>query len=374
MIEIASKKHRGEACFLLKFPYDNHLKSKIKQISGVKYSATHRCFYVLVRAWPLEKLLPRLEALGCKVKVIEVSTKYGEQLLRQYKDYLIGLRLSDSTVATYLNFTSAFVNYLKDKPLAEVGNTDVRLFVEQQVKQKSFSISTHRQLISALKQFGRLFLESEIDVDGLQRPHRSRYLPVVLSEEEVIDLLRFTHNLKHRAILALLYSAGIRIGELIDLELSEIDVDRRQLFIRNAKGRKDRVVILAESFIPLFFNYLTSYGPKQYFVEGQDGVPYTAGSVRKFLKRSCKRAGIRKRVTPHTLRHSYATHLIEKGVGLRHVQELLGHSKPETTMIYTHVAKKDLLAIKSPLDTALAKLSKPDNAPLIGPISGNNYG
>ena len=131
---------------------------------------------------------------------------------------------------------------------------------------------------------------------------------------------------------------------------------------------------MAESFIPLLGNYLSSYSPTLYFVEGSKGKPYTASSVRKFLKRSCERAGIKKGVTPHTLRHSYATHLIEKGVGLRYVQDLLGHAKPETTMIYTHVAKKDLLAIKSPLDSALERLSSRDNIPLIGRISGNNYG
>ena len=270
------------------------------------------------------------------------------RLLEQFKDYLLGQRLSPSTITTYSNFIIGFLKFLNDRPLAEVDNTVVRLFVEQQVKQRNYAISTHRQLISAIKHFGTLFLESEIDTSQLKRPFKSKYLPTVLSEEEVIDLLRFTRNLKHRVILALLYSSGLRIGELMNLKLQHIDLDRRQLYVKNSKGRKDRVVILAESFIPLLLNYLTSYSPKDYFIEGANGKAYAASSVRKFLKRSCQRAGIKKRVTPHTLRHSYATHLIEKGVGLRYVQELLGHAKPETTMIYTHVAKKDLLAIRSP--------------------------
>ena len=140
------------------------------------------------------------------------------------------------------------------------------------------------------------------------------------------------------------------------------------------KGRKDRVVVLAEGFIGLLKNYYLTYRPKQYFIENPTGGPYSAGSIRQFLKRYCKAAGIRKNVTPHTLRHSYATHLIENGVGLRYVQDLLGHSKPETTMIYTHVARKDLLQIQSPLDTALQELAKRDKEVLKLPFSDNFSG
>ncbi|MDT7829812.1 tyrosine-type recombinase/integrase [Pricia sp. S334] len=137
--------------------------------------------------------------------------------------------------------------------------------------------------------------------------------------------------MKHRAILVLTYSVGLRIREVLSLQLHHIDIDRRQLLVKNAKGRKDRNVILAESFLRLFENYFSTYAPKKYFVEGPIGSRYSAASVRAFLKRSCERAGIKKRVTPHTLRHSFATHLMGNGVGLRHVQEILGHAKPETT-------------------------------------------
>ena len=114
--------------------------------------------------------------------------------------------------------------------------------------------------------------------------------------------------------------------------------------------------------MPLFLNYLTTYDPKDYVIEGQSGGRYSAESVRHFLKRSCKAAGIIKHVTPHTLRHSYATHLLENGTDIRYIQSLLGHAKPETTMIYTHVAKKDLLKIKSPLDISIEKFSRSDNS------------
>jgi len=153
-----------------------------------------------------------------------------------------------------------------------------------------------------------------------------------------------------------------------------MDLDRRQLVVRQSKGRKDRYLVLAESTIPLILNYVSSYKPAYFLFQGAQGGNYSASSIRAFLKRSRRRARINKRLTPHTLRHSYATHLIENGVNLRLVQELLGHSKPETTMIYTHVAKKDLLVIQSPLDSTLLELYATDKDILNKTISGNLKG
>lgn len=182
-----------------------------------------------------------------------------------------------------------------------------------------------------------------------------------MSKIEIIKILQVTKNLKHRAIIGLLYSSGLRIGEVINLELNCFDLDRKQLHIKNGKGRSDRIVILADSFIKLFNNYYYTYLPKVYFIENPKGGKYSPVSIRAFLKQNCKLAGISKTVTPHTLRHSYATHLLENGTDLRYIQVLLGHSRPETTMIYTHVAQKDLQTIQSPLDTTIYELSLRDN-------------
>lgn len=282
--------------------------------------------------------------------------------------------MSPSTVTTYRSFIVFLLLYWKGRPVSELHNAAVLRFIEVVVKRRNYGISTHRQLVSALKHFGKRFLVSAIEPLELQRPSRSRILPTVLSKEEVIDLLRATYNLKHRMILALLYSCGLRISEVLQLRLANIDLDRRQVIILHAKGRKDRYVVLAESTVPLLINYISSYRPREYLFNGSDKGPYSATSIRAFLKRSCRRAGIRKRVTPHTLRHSYATHLIENGVNLRLVQELLGHAKPETTMIYTHVARKDLLSIQSPLDTTLLELRSSDKNLLNQSLSGNLNG
>lgn len=295
-------------------------------------------------------------------------------ILQSYVEYLEGLRLSRSTVVTYSNFIVFLLLYWKERPIAQLDNTAVQRFVELVVKRRKYGISTHRQLISSIKHFGNRFLESGLEPSLLQRPRKSRILPKILSKEEVIDLLRATYNLKHRTILVLMYSCGLRVSEVLGLRLTHIDIDRRQLIIVQSKGRKDRYAVLAESAVPLVINYVSSYKPRTFLFEGEKGGKYSATSVRAFLRRSCRRAGITKRITPHTLRHSYATHLIENGVNLRLVQELLGHAKPETTMIYTHVAKKDLLSVRSPLDTAILELRTTDKNLLNQSLSGNLKG
>jgi site-specific recombinase XerD len=254
-----------------------------------------------------------------------------------------------------------FIAFYNNKNTEMLTNRDVEVFFETVYIKRSYSISTQRQFISALKLFVNFYPTIKIDNLQLERPKKSKILPTVLSPEDVINLLRVTKNLKHRAILALLYSAGLRISELLQLELRHINIDRKQLVIKNSKGRKDRYVVLADSFMPLLKNYYFTYKPKRYFVEGPNETMYSASSIRKFLAKNCKAANIHKHVTPHTLRHSYATHLLEHGINLRHIQELLGHSKPETTMIYTHVARKDLMEIKSPLDMAVLTHKKTDN-------------
>ncbi len=381
--------HKEQDCYAITFLFNEKLKALVISIPHVRWSKSNKTFYVPKQKLSLHRLYTLLQEKNIYVDYSRVISstpmailkkkkqnsrnisEVNKQVIREFVSYLRGLRLSESTVMTYFTFVADFVEFIGEKPLDTLTNIDVRLFVENQVKHKRYAISTHRQLVSAIKHFGTFLPESQLSVEEIKRPKKSSYLPTVLSKEEIIDLLRATKNLKHRTILAMLYSAGLRISEILHLKLKDIDIDRRQLFIKNAKGRKDRVVVLAESFIPLLHNYYMTYTPAIYFIENPKGGKYSAVSIRTFIKKSCKNAHITKRVTPHTLRHSYATHLIEDGVGLRHVQDLLGHSKPETTMIYTHVAKKDLLQIRSPLDAAILALDKTDKKQLKQSLSRN---
>ncbi|WP_299228906.1 site-specific tyrosine recombinase/integron integrase [uncultured Psychroserpens sp.] len=283
------------------------------------------------------------------------------ELLNNFFIHLKGKRYSKSTINTYTYLVADFVEFQTEKQLSNLSNKDVELYIEHAIIKRRFSITTQRQFISALKLFIQFDSSTQIENLELTRPSRSKKLPEVLSISEVLLLIQLTKNIKHRAIIGLLYSSGLRISELLSLKLVDIHFDRKQIHIKQAKGRKDRYVVIANSFLPLLQNYLLSYQPKVFFVEGKTGKPYSASSVRKFLKRSCKLAKINRSITPHTLRHSYATHLLEQGISLRHIQELLGHSKPETTMIYTHVARKDLINVKSPLDQAIEDINNNRN-------------
>lgn len=388
-IQVTLKKviHKKSLRLLLFFRYDDATISLVRKLPQATWSKSLRCWHIpfsddnirkVKNVLALQAIFKMDVSLNNSNIVIKnllpkkhILTATQKDIIKKYEKYLYGLRLSKSTVNTYTSFIMDFVSYNSAKKLEDLTNTDIERFVEDVVVTRNLAISTHRQIVSALKHFSDFVPDCKIDKLTIKRPYKSIILPTVLSKEEIIDLLRFTHNLKHRAILALIYSAGLRISELTSLRLNAIDIDRRQLVVKNSKHRKDRYIILAESFLPLLNNYLLSYIPKVYFAEGKEGLPYSAESIRAFLKRSCRAAGITKRVTPHTLRHSYATHLLENGTDIRYIQELLGHAKPETTMIYTHVSKKDLLRIESPLDAALKQILKTDKNDTKVLLSGN---
>ena len=377
IVTLSRKNYRKENQILIGFNHYWVLIDVVKHLPKAKWSATLKSWYVKNTPENLKliysvfkghaqingnslfnKNITPIKPLKPKRK--RALTQDNRNILNGFYKFLLGKRYSKSTIDTYSFFVADFIEFNNNKPINGLTIKDVNQFIEGVFIKRQYSISSQRQFISAVKQFIAFYPETGISNLALTRPKKSKILPIVLSQEEMISIIQCTKNLKHRAILALIYSAGLRISELINLKLEHIHIHRKQLLIKRAKGRKDRYVTLADSFMPLLQNYLTTYKPEIYFAEGEKRKPYSASSVRKFLSRSRKVAHINRAVTPHTLRHSYATHLLESGVGLRHIQELLGHSRPETTMIYTHVARKDLIDIKSPLDYAVAQLSKND--------------
>ena len=184
----------------------------------------------------------------------------------------------------------------------------------------------------------------------IDRPEKPFTLPEVLSEEEVSRLFKAVHNLKHRCILYLLYAGGLRISELINLKITDINSDRNLIMIRNGKGAKDRTTLLSQKMLVLLRKYYLAYKPQHWLFESPHQTPYSTTSIRKIMKRGLKKAKIHKKATPHTLRHSFATHLLERGTDIRYIQSLLGHNSSKTTEIYTHITKKGLEKIVSPLD------------------------
>jgi len=188
-------------------------------------------------------------------------------------------------------------------------------------------------------------------VDKIHRPKRSKVLPNVLSKEEIKLILNAHSNIKHKMMLSLIYSCGLRRSELINLKPQDIDSKRNIVLLKNAKGKKDRITPLSPIILEMLRNYYNGYKPKTWLFEGQIvGEQYSEQSLQSVLKQALQKAGNTKPVTLHWLRHSYATHLLESGTDLRYIQELLGHSSSKTTEIYTHVSTKSIQQIKSPFD------------------------
>ena len=214
----------------------------------------------------------------------------------------------------------------------------------------NYSIAYQRQLTSSLKLFFSQIENRNINPDDLQHPRKKHKLTVVYSKTEIKAILNSIRNIKHKTAIAILYGAGLRISELLNIRLEDIDLDRKRIHIRGAKGKKDRYANLSDRMNKMINVYTHSYHPKKYLFDGQFGEQYSASSCRQVLKRAMKAAYITKSASLHTLRHSYATHLHERGTDIHHIQALLGHKSVKTTEIYTHISKHILGEIKSPLD------------------------
>lgn len=398
IVTVYRRFHRGAMRLFLHFDYDQEMIARVKQLPGARWSKTHTGWYVddkdgmleriktvcRGRAWyemreinkhldPDARALVRRNASGgaqsegAKTQNLGVNQEDYDRYIQRLK----AQGKSRSTIGTYGGMVRRLAVYYNKQLIRQLTAEMLYEYIGKEVVDRERSNSYHRQLIAALKHFfhGREDLELDI-VSDLTYPDKHKQLPKVISEEDVISILRSTRNLKHRLAFAMLYSCGLRIGELLRLKVNEIDLERRTVFVRKSKGYKDRVVMLAESVVPILNNYLATYRPVEFLLNGQNKLMYTAQSVRKALHNARKEAGVERVVTPHTLRHSFATHLLEQGVGLRYIQELLGHSKPETTMVYTYVAKDRLSQVSSPLDHIVNRITQNPNSNFELPKSG----
>lgn len=259
-------------------------------------------------------------------------------------------RYSRSTIDTYVSMVKQFLGYYCDTAWDAITTEHVSNYNHAVYLIPGRSHSTQNQAINAIKLFYQINEGPSIDVSSIVRPRKESKLPVILSKHEVTKIITSTGNLKHRTLLSLVYGCGLRIGEALNLTWSDISRSEGLLYIRRAKGRKDRRVPIPDKLIKQLEDYYRAHKTKEYIFEGQNGGQYSYRSCQQLFKRCVRKAGIKKKATLHTLRHSYATHLLEAGVGLRYIQDILGHNSPKTTMIYTHVSGKRLSEIRSPLE------------------------
>lgn len=268
------------------------------------------------------------------------------KLEMEYRNY------SPSTVSSYCETMRVLERALK-KSVSEISAEELKVYLQKLIIQQECSVSYVNQHISAFKIFHQDILKKDWEGIKIKRPRGIKTLPVVLSVEEVERMISSLVNLKHRTIIVLMYSAGLRRSELINLKPKDIDSERMRVHIRQGKGKKDRYTLLSPACLELLRSYYKVYRPKTYLFEPQ-GVKNTKISdrtIEHIVKKAAKKANITKNVSPHTLRHSFATHLLEQGVNIKLIQQFLGHTSLRTTSIYLHLTNTDLTKVQSPLDS-----------------------
>ncbi|MCK4311426.1 MAG: tyrosine-type recombinase/integrase [Candidatus Cloacimonetes bacterium] len=273
-----------------------------------------------------------------------------DEVLKKYKELLIQKRYSNNTQRIYCNYFNDFNSYFKDDDLDKLSTEQINNYILDLIQIKNISISQQNQRINAIKFYYEKVLGRNKQYYTLHRPNKEHKLPKILSKNEIKKILDSCGNMKHYCILLLIYSAGLRRSELINLKIPDVNSERMIINVIGAKGKKDRITLLSVNTLKSLRKYYKKYKPVNYLFEGVNGGKYSPTSVAKILKKAALKAGLQKNVTPHMLRHSFATHLLEQGTDLRYIQELLGHNSSKTTEIYTHVSKKAITKIKNPAD------------------------
>jgi integrase/recombinase XerD len=323
--------------------------SRMKVDSLSDYFSSKGVEVIVKKAQVAAVIKEKREEQGSEIR----SRKIGDEAtngIERVRRHLAENRYSSKTVDSYIALLELFFKYFSAVAPADITEDDISDFFHDYITFHNYSRSYHNQLISAIKLYYKLNGSEFIDSSQLGRPRRARALPKVFSKEEVKKILNSTRNTKHMLLLWMIYSCGLRRSEVINIRLKDLDRDRGILNIREAKGMNDRIVPVPAMVWEKIDEYSQGYRPVFWLFEGQTGGKYSVESVYRVFKQALKTAGIKKDVGVHSLRHSYATHLHESGLDIRYIQELLGHRNSRTTEIYTHVSRRNLVQVRSPIE------------------------
>lgn len=376
-VQLQLQQYKNTERIFLHFPYNSAIISIVKTLPGVKYSGTCKAWHIPLVKEIVAMLIERMSGhadvniLLLKEQLIErqqapakaaeqsrtpLPTKLSPSNLNAYNLYIKTLVLkfySQSTIRTYKNEFYQLLREIKHKPVNELTIEDIKRYMYYCINHYKLSEATANSRINAIKFYFEKVLGREQMFVELPRPKKPLQLPRVLGENELSRLFRALPNLKHKAILFTAYSAGMRVSEVVKLKLQDVDSDRMQLFIKCAKGKKDRYVTLSPVLLDILRAYIKAQNtrPLKYVFEGyQPGLHYSSRSAQQIFQHARILANIYKEVSFHVLRHSFATHLLEKGIDVTYIQELLGHFDIRTTQRYLHIRKEQLVTIVSPLD------------------------
>lgn len=360
----------GQKCIGLQYNYNKVINALIKELKGISWCKEHNMQYIsnnLGNTNAIFTLFKGVAWIDCKYFFKNTNSKNLNEIkdstweekrtlpndyIRCPELYIEKLKLkkyANNTIKTYVNCFEKYLNFHKKKDIDSLDERDIRSYLSHLIDE-NLSNSYLNQIINSIKFYYEVVHNMPNRLYKIERPIKETKLPVVLSKEEIKRLISSTNNIKHKCIVSLLYSAGLRRCELLNLKINDIDSDRMLIHIKDSKRNKDRYTLLSSTILLDLRCYYIQYKPKNYLFEGEKGKQYTGNSVGMIVKNSAKKANITKKVTPHTLRHTFATHLLESGTDLRHIQILLGHSSSKTTEIYTHVAVSSFNSIKNPLD------------------------
>jgi len=284
-----------------------------------------------------------------KIEMKKISPH--EKALKDFSDQLILKRYSENTIIVYKEQIVRFFKYYSKEDPSELTDENVRDYLLYLLTEKKISFSYQKQVISAIKFYFEKILRRETKKYYFEIPRNKELkLPIALSKEEVREIINCTNNLKHKTILSTIYSAGLRLSEAVNLKIADIDSERKLIYVRGGKGKKDRTTILSEELLLMLRDYFKKYKPKVWLFESVSRKKNSTKSIQQIFYRNLEKTKIDKKVSVHSLRHSFATHLLEQGEDLRFIQKLLGHKSSKTTEIYTHITKKGMGRITSPLD------------------------
>jgi len=357
-VKISLVKFKNADYLKVTFWYDQDIITLVRKIPGVFWHKEDRAWYLAdtnknrERIGGIFRSKERIQLTGADIsseKALRYST-YAEDQSSDFRNYLIQRRYSEKTIILYVKAVRDFVNWI-EKPVNEVVNEDIQNYNLREIVNKKYSLSYQNQVISALKLYFAKIDMRLIRIEEVERPRREKRLPVVLNKVEIAELFEVIRNMKHRTMLILVYACGLRRSELLNLVPGDIDSVAGRLLIRCGKGKKDRVVPISEKTIQILREYYKAYRPKVWLFEGEiPGKKYSESSIHKVFQNAKRAAGILKPATLHSLRHSFATHLMDSGYDTRLIQVLLGHSSSKTTELYTHVSLRTLHTVRSPFD------------------------
>jgi site-specific recombinase XerD len=358
----------GEKKIGLKFYPDQIIQNLIKTLPNPKWSNAYSMAYIDNTKENIDLILSTFKGIAwvhgqhffnLKASNNNPPLKITQQHRERPKgyrfcppEYIQKLEINcyaENTARVYMTCFERFINHYKESDLLDIDEKDIRDYLQMLVRENR-SESYLNQMVNAIKFYYEIVLQLPNRFYSIDRPRKSKKLPKVISKAEVKALISKAANIKHKCIISLLYSAGLRKNELLNLKFSDIDSSRMFVIVRQGKNKKDRQTILSPSVLDDLREYYKIWKPKTFLFESPKGTRYSGSSVQQLVRDAAKRAGINKPVSPHMLRHSFATHLLEDGVDLRYIQSLLGHSSTKTTEVYTHVASTNISTIISPID------------------------